>query len=65
MNNQPLTDMSDPSYDVWKLKADYAATRRNYTKAMRKEGDFNEDGELFKKSFDWEITKRLLTYLRP
>jgi ATP-binding cassette, subfamily B, multidrug efflux pump len=65
MANHRLTDMSDPSYDVWKLKADYAATRRKYTKAMRKEGDFNEDGELFKKSFDWEITKRLLTYLRP
>jgi ATP-binding cassette, subfamily B, multidrug efflux pump len=65
MNQQKLTDMSDPTYDVWKLKADYAVTRRKYTKAMRKEGDFNEDGELFKKSFDWEITKRLLTYLRP
>jgi ATP-binding cassette subfamily B protein len=65
MNPQRLTDMSDPTYDVWKLKADYAATRRKYTKAMRKEGDFNEDGERFKKSFDWEITKRLLTYLKP
>jgi ATP-binding cassette, subfamily B, multidrug efflux pump len=65
MNQQKLTDMSNPTYDVWKLKADYAVTRRKYTKAMRKEGDFNEDGELFKKSFDWEITKRLLTYLRP
>jgi ATP-binding cassette, subfamily B, multidrug efflux pump len=62
---RPLTDMSDPSYDVRKLKADYAATRRKYTKALRKEGDFNEDGELFKKSFDWDITKRLLTYLKP
>jgi ATP-binding cassette, subfamily B, multidrug efflux pump len=60
-----LTDMSDATYNVRKLKADYATTRRKYTKAMRKEGDFNEDGELFKKSFDWDITKRLLTYLRP
>jgi ATP-binding cassette, subfamily B, multidrug efflux pump len=65
MNQSKLTDMSEPNYDVWKLKADFAASRRKYTKAMRKEGDFNEDGELFKKSFDWEITKRLLTYLRP
>ncbi|MGL4611165.1 MAG: ABC transporter ATP-binding protein [Trueperaceae bacterium] len=60
-----LTDMSDPHYDARKVKAEYAASRRKYTKALRKEGDFNEDGELFKKSFDWDITKRLLTYLRP
>ena len=34
-------------------------------KALRREGNFDEDGEAFKKAFDWQIMRRLLVYLRP
>jgi ATP-binding cassette, subfamily B, multidrug efflux pump len=66
VNTQPrLTDMSDPNYSVEAEKNKYRANRQSNIRAMRREGDFNEDGELFKKSFDWEITRRLLVYLKP
>lgn len=65
MNKPRVTDMSNPDYSVDAEKAKYRKNRRNNIRAMRKEGDFNEDGELFKKSFDWEITRRLLAYLKP
>ncbi len=65
MTKPRLTDMSNPNYNVDAEKERYRRNRRNNIRAMRKEGDFNEDGELFKKSFDWEITKRLLAYLKP
>ncbi len=60
-----LTDMSDHEYDVNRLKAEYRARRRQTRRKIRTEGNFDEDGESFEKSFDWDITKRLLQYLRP
>lgn len=32
---------------------------------MREAGNYTEDGELFKKAFDWQIMRRLLRYLKP
>jgi hypothetical protein len=46
--NPRLTDMSNPDYSIQAEKAKYRSNRRNNIRAMRKEGDFNEDGELFK-----------------
>lgn len=60
-----LTDMSNPNYSIQEEKSKYRKNRRDNIRAMRKESDLNEDGELFKKSFDWDITKRLLYYLKP
>lgn len=60
-----LTDMSASGYDVNALKAEYAAKRKANRRRFRTEGNFDEDGESFEKSFDWDITKRLLAYLRP
>lgn len=60
-----LTDMSNPDYSIQEEKSKYRKNRRDNIRAMRKESDLNEDGELFKKSFDWDITKRLLYYLKP
>ena len=57
--------MSDPHYDVEEEKRKAAANRRARVKALRREGEFDEDGEAFKKAFDWEIMQRLLGYLRP
>jgi ATP-binding cassette subfamily B protein len=57
--------MSDPHYDVEEEKRKAAANRRARVKELRREGEFDEDGEAFKKAFDWEIMRRLLGYLRP
>jgi ATP-binding cassette subfamily B protein len=57
--------MSNPNYSIQEEKSKYRKNRRDNIRAMRKESDLNEDGELFKKSFDWDITKRLLYYLKP
>jgi ATP-binding cassette subfamily B protein len=57
--------MSNPDYSIQEEKSKYRKNRRDNIRAMRKESDLNEDGELFKKSFDWDITKRLLYYLKP
>ena len=59
-----LTDMSKP-YDIDELKADYRTKRKARRAALRKEGDFDEDGDAFKKAFDWQIMRRLLGYLKP
>ncbi len=60
-----LTDMADPHYDVEEEKRKAAANRRARVRALRREGEFDEDGEAFKKAFDYEIMRRLLGYLRP
>ena len=63
-DEQLLTDMSKP-YDINALKADYRDKRKARRKALQQEGDFDEDGEAFKKAFDWQIMRRLLAYLKP
>lgn len=53
------------SYRVEEAKREAKRLRRQRAKALRSEGQFDEDGEAFKKAFDIDITKRLLVYLRP
>lgn len=60
-----LTDMSGESYDVNEAKARHAADRRKRSRQIREEGNYTEDGELFKKAFDWQVTRRLLRYFTP
>ncbi len=60
-----LTDMSGANYDVNEAKARHAAARRKGSKQIRDEGNYTEEGELFKKAFDWQITRRLLRYFTP
>ena len=60
-----LTDMSSSDYSVDELKAQYAAKRKQRRQEVREEGDFDEDGQAFKKAFDGQIMLRLLSYLRP
>ncbi|MEX2534039.1 MAG: ABC transporter ATP-binding protein [Trueperaceae bacterium] len=61
----PLTDMSNRRYTVEEAKAEHRATRRSRRRALRREGDFDEDGQAFKKAFDGQIMRRLLRYLGP
>jgi ATP-binding cassette subfamily B multidrug efflux pump len=63
--NIPLTDMSDASYSVERAKAEHRAARRRKRHELRREGDFDEDGQAFKKAFDAQIMRRLLRYLKP
>ena len=66
MNRDPqLTDMSAADYDVEALKAEYRRNRRKNVARLRREGAFDEDGESFEKSFDMQVTRRLLAYLKP
>ena len=60
-----LTDMSGADYTVEAAKARHRAERKAQRAALRREANFDEDGEAFKKSFDWQIMRRLLVYLRP
>lgn len=60
-----LTDMSASDYDVAALKAEFRRNRRRHVDRLRREGNFDEDGEAFTKSFDSHVLRRLLTYLRP
>jgi ATP-binding cassette subfamily B protein len=63
--NRHLTDMSDTQYSVDKAKAKAANARRGKVAALRREGNFDEDGEKMASSFDLDLTQRLLRYLRP
>ena len=60
-----LTDMSAVGYNVEDAKARHEAKRRARSKQIRAEGTYTEDGELFKKAFDWQIMRRILGYLKP
>jgi ATP-binding cassette subfamily B multidrug efflux pump len=60
-----LTDMNDGRYSVERAKAEYRARRRDRRRALRREGDYDEDGQAFKKAFDAHIMRRLLRYLKP
>jgi ATP-binding cassette subfamily B protein len=57
--------MSATDYDINELKAEFRAARPESRKRIRAEGNLDEDGQALKKSFDMQITKRLLQYLRP
>lgn len=63
--NNPHQDGFDPNYNVEEAKREAREKRRKRVKQLRREGNLNEEGEAFKKAFDWDITKRLLSYLRP
>lgn len=63
--NRHLTDMSDTQYSVDKAKAKAANARRGKVAALRREGNFDEDGEKMASSFDLDLTQRLLRYLQP
>lgn len=60
-----LTDMSGSEYRVEDAKQEFREKRRGRVDKLRREGDFDEDGEAFKKAFDWQIMRRLLRYLKP
>jgi ATP-binding cassette subfamily B protein len=57
--------MSATDYDINELKAEFRAARPESRKRIRREGNLDEDGQTLKKSFDMQITRRLLRYLRP
>ena len=61
----PTTDMTDDVYSVERAKAEFRARRKDRRERLRREGDFDEDGEAFQKSFDWQVMRRLLRYLKP
>jgi ATP-binding cassette subfamily B protein len=65
MADSELTQKDIDAYDVEETKRRARASRKGRVRQMRKEAEFDEDGEAFRKAFDWDITKRLLTYLRP
>ncbi len=60
-----LTDMSSAGYDINELKAQYRANRTRFRGRFRTEGNLDEDGDTFEKSFDWDLTRRLLGYVKP
>ncbi|CAN5482796.1 ABC transporter ATP-binding protein [soil metagenome] len=62
---ETLTQGEIDNYDIEEAKRRARASRAKRVRRMRKEAEFDEDGEAFRKAFDWDITKRLLTYLRP
>jgi ATP-binding cassette subfamily B protein len=64
-DTRPLTDMSGEEYSVDEAKARHRAQRVAKRAELRQEANFDEDGETFKKAFDWQIMQRLLAYLRP
>jgi ATP-binding cassette, subfamily B, multidrug efflux pump len=53
------------AYSVEEAKRQARRTRRGKTKALRREGQFDEDGEATQKNFDRQISRRLLGYLKP
>ena len=60
-SRRPLTDMSAADYSIEEAKADHRAKRASRRTELREEGNFDEDGEAFKKAFDWQIMRRLLS----
>ena len=64
-NLRGLTDMTDATYSVEAEKARRATDRRKRSGKIREAGNFNEEGEAFKKAFDGQIMRRLLTYFLP
>ncbi len=58
-----LTDMGDAEYSIDAAKAEFRTQRRSKRLALRREANFDEDGEPLKKAFDWQIMRRLLSYL--
>ena len=59
------TDMSNSDYSLEENKRRHKENRRKRSKKIREEGNYTEDGELFKKAFDWQVMRRLLRYLKP
>src|SRR5690625_635338 len=60
-----LTDMSASDYDVEALKAEFRRNRRRNVARLRREGQFDEEGEAFQTEFDASAGRRLLGYLKP
>lgn len=60
-----LTDMHDPSYRIEDVKEEYKENRKAYVDKLRREGQFDEDGQAMEKSFDWQLMRRLLAFVAP
>lgn len=61
----PLTDMEDPAYDVRATKAAYKANRKAFVGSLREEGKYDEEGQRMEGTFDWQLMRRLLTFIAP
>ena len=51
-NRRSLTDMSEAGYSIEEAKAEHRAKRAERRAELRHEGNFDEDGEAFKKAFE-------------
>lgn len=63
--NTHRSSYDDDTYTVQEAKRRARAQRRSKVAALRREGNFDEDGEAVQGEFDWRLSKRLLGYLRP
>jgi len=60
-----MPNSTQQTYDVKDAKRLFKQQRRSRVKELRREGQFDEDGEAFKKAFDSELMVRMLRYLKP
>ena len=60
-----VTDMSIADSTIEETKAEFRRLRRSKRPNLYREANFDEDGTPLKKAFDWQIMRRLLSYLRP
>lgn len=59
-----ISDMYDPDYSIKAEKERFKKGRKERRKRFKDEAAFDEDGEAFKKAFDWQIMVRMLRYLK-
>jgi len=64
-DNSIFNDMSIPNYDINERKAEYRKERRSKLGALRREGNYDEDGEAMQRAIDLQLTWRILGFLRP
>jgi ATP-binding cassette subfamily B multidrug efflux pump len=64
-NRTELTDMSVVESSIEETKAEFRRLRQSKRPALYHEANFDEDGTPLKKAFDWQIMRRLLSYLGP
>ncbi len=57
-------DMYDQNYSIKAEKERSKAGRKKRRESFKREANFDEDGEAFKKAFDWQIMLRMLGYLK-
>ncbi len=59
-----ISDMYDPNYSIKAEKQRFKKGRKERRKRFKEEAAFDEDGEAYKKAFDWQIMLRMLRYLK-